>query len=108
MTLWHKLTQCASREYPVSMSGRTTINVSLTPYLEQFVSSRVASGLYQSASEVIREGLRLLQEKETAKAATMGEFRQKIAVGLEQARRGELLDGEEVFRELKKRKLRTR
>ena len=90
------------------MAIRATINVSLTPYLEQFVNSRVTSGLYQSASEVIREGLRLLQEKEAGKAATVDELRKKIAVGLEQARRGELLDGEEVFRELGKRKRRAR
>ena len=90
------------------MAGRTTINVSLTPYLEQFVNSRVTSGLYQSASEVIREGLRLLREKQAGKAATLGVLRKKIAVGLEQARRGELLDGEEVFRELGKRNRRAR
>jgi antitoxin ParD1/3/4 len=40
------------------MPTRTSMNVSLTPELEQFVHSRVASGLYQTASEVVREGLR--------------------------------------------------
>ena len=85
------------------MAGRATINVSLTPHLEQFVNSRVASGRYQSVSEVIREGLRLLEEREAMKEATLGEVRRKIAVGLEQARRGELLDGEQVFRELEER-----
>lgn len=78
------------------MAARTTINVSLTPHLERFVNSRVASGQYPSASEVIREGLRLLEEREEA----LRELRGKIAVGLEQARRGELLDGENVFQEL--------
>lgn len=72
------------------------MNVSLTPELDEFVSSRVRSGRYQSASEVVREGLRLLQDRE----ASLDEVRDKIAVGLEQARRGELLDGAEVFDEL--------
>jgi len=85
------------------MAGRTTVNVSLTPHLEQFVHSRVAGGRYQSVSEVIREGLRLLEEREAMKEATLFELRQKIAVGLKQARSGELLDGEAVFRALEQR-----
>ena len=40
------------------------MNVSLTPELEQYVQEKVSSGLYYSASEVIREGLRLLKERE--------------------------------------------
>jgi antitoxin ParD1/3/4 len=76
------------------------MNISLTPELERFVSSKVASGRYLSASEVIREGLRLLEEREVTKQAALEEVRRKIAVGLEQADRGELFDGEEVFREL--------
>lgn len=40
------------------------MNVSLTPALEQFVNDKVATGLYNSVSEVIREALRLLISKE--------------------------------------------
>lgn len=40
------------------------MNVSLSLPLEEYVSKKVESGLYNSASEVIREALRLLQEKE--------------------------------------------
>lgn len=43
---------------------RTSLNVSLTPELERFVSARVASGRYQTASEVVRAGLRLLEQTE--------------------------------------------
>jgi antitoxin ParD1/3/4 len=85
------------------MANRTTLNISLTPELEQFVSSRVASGRYQSASEVIRQGLRLLQEDETTRQAALERLRNQINLGLEQAKRGELLDGEEVFQELERR-----
>lgn len=45
------------------------MNVSLTPTLEEFVRRKVASGLYNNASEVVREGLRLLVEREAAMAA---------------------------------------
>ncbi len=43
---------------------RTSLNVSLTPELEQFIADRVASGRYQTASEVVRAGLRLLEQSE--------------------------------------------
>lgn len=94
------MTHCATAPILRFMAGRVTLNVSLTPELERFVSSKVASGRYQSASEVIREGLRLLEEREVTKQAALEEVRRKIAIGLEQADRGELFDGEEVFREL--------
>ena len=79
------------------MPTRTSMNVSLTPELEQFVQSRVASGLYQTASEVVREGLRLLEEREQARATALEELRAKIRRGIEQADRGELLEVGEVF-----------
>jgi antitoxin ParD1/3/4 len=82
------------------MANRITLNISLTPQLESFINARVASGRYQSASEVVREGLRLLHEREERRQAALEELRQSIAVGLEEARRGELLDGEQVMEEL--------
>lgn len=43
------------------------MNVSLTPQLEEFVRRKVESGLYNNASEVIREGLRLLVDRDASK-----------------------------------------
>jgi antitoxin ParD1/3/4 len=75
------------------------MNVSLTPELVEFVKSRVGSGRYQSDSEVVRQGLRLLQEHE----ADYSKLKAKIAKGVRQADRGQLIDGEKVFEKLKKR-----
>jgi antitoxin ParD1/3/4 len=83
--------------------ARTTLNISLTPELEEFVTARVSSGRYQSASEVVRQGLRLLQEEEMTRQAHLDRLRSQIDLGLDQARRGELLDGEAVFEELERR-----
>ncbi len=40
------------------------MNVSLTPELEKLVTQKVRTGMYQTASEVVREGLRLLRERD--------------------------------------------
>ena len=66
------------------------MDVSLTPKLEQYVSQKVASGMYHSASEVICEGLRMLQERDEIHHRKLEELRREIAVGIEQADRGEL------------------
>jgi antitoxin ParD1/3/4 len=47
------------------------MNVSLTPELEQFVAGKVESGRYTSASEVVREALRLLEEHDRAKLSSL-------------------------------------
>lgn len=66
------------------------MNVSLTPELEQYVAKKVESGLYQTASEVIREGLRLLKEKDELHQRKLDVLRREIQVGIDQADRGEL------------------
>ena len=58
------------------------MNVSLTPKLVALVEERVRSGRYQSASEVVREALRLLEDVEQVRAARLKELRRDIAVGL--------------------------
>ena len=86
------------------MAVRSTMTISLTPMLQRFVTTRVGSGRYQSASEVVREGLRLLEQQERLRNAEMSTLRRKVAAGLDQARRGELLDGEQVFADLEARR----
>ena len=79
------------------MATRTTLNVSLTPELGRFVANRVRSGKYQSASEVVREALRLLEGRDRTPVASVEELKGAIAVGLEQLRRGESVAGEDFF-----------
>lgn len=59
------------------------MNVSLTPVLEALVKEKVDSGLYSSASEVIRAALRLLSEQEHIREIRLNELRSEINKGLE-------------------------
>ena len=68
------------------------MNVSLTPELEKFVSGKVQSGRYNSASEVVREALRLLEEHDSARAAHLGEFNAELGRRLDALDRGEVVD----------------
>jgi antitoxin ParD1/3/4 len=79
------------------------MNANLGPVLEGFVEELVKSGLYQSQSEVVREGLRLLKEREDLKAQRLEAFRREIRLGIEQAERGEFVDSAQVFREMRRR-----
>lgn len=63
-----------------------SMNVSLPPELEARVRQRVESGMYGSASEVIREALRLFEAYEQVKTAKLGSLRQDIAKGLSDAK----------------------
>jgi antitoxin ParD1/3/4 len=63
-----------------------SLNVSLTPHLEAFVHETVTAGRYQSASEVVRTALRLLEERERQKAATLQWLEQEIQKGLDSGR----------------------
>ena len=80
---------------------RTTVNVSITPELDSFLQSRVKSGRYQTTSEVVREALRLLERYEQKREETLNQLKAKLERGAEQAGRGELIDGDEVFDELR-------
>lgn len=65
------------------------MNVSLTNELENFIDGMVASGMYYSASEVVRDSLRLLKANEDFRATRLAELRKDVLIGYEQAKRGE-------------------
>jgi antitoxin ParD1/3/4 len=58
------------------------MNVNLTPQLEELVRSKVASGLYTSASEVVREALRLMDEQDRLREAKLAQLRSDVRQGL--------------------------
>jgi antitoxin ParD1/3/4 len=59
------------------------MNVNLTPQLEDLVRSKVASGLYTSASEVVRAALRLMEEQDRLREAKLEQLRSEVRRGLE-------------------------
>jgi antitoxin ParD1/3/4 len=79
------------------------MNVSLTPELEKFVSGKVESGRYNSASEVVREALRLLEEHDSARASQLAEFNEELGRRLAALDRGEVVDPVEARARLKRK-----
>lgn len=92
---------CQVRYTSHMAATRTTVNISITPELDAFLQSRVQSGRYQTTSEVVREALRLLERHERERDQAFLELKGKLQRGADQADRGELLDGDQVFDELR-------
>ena len=67
-----------------------TMNISLTAELASFVEREVESGSYTSASELVREGLRLLEWEKEVAAEKRALLKAAVQAGLDQARAGEL------------------
>lgn len=79
------------------------MDVALNADLEKLIIERLKSGEYNSASEVIREGLRLLEAEEELRIVKSRALKRDIAAGLEQLDRGEGVPAESVFAEIKQR-----
>jgi len=82
------------------------MNISLTPELESLVQEKVKSGMYHTASEVVREALRLMQEQDQFRQIKLENLRKEIAVALEQVERGKVYpwDPEKMKKEARARK----
>lgn len=65
------------------------MHVSLTENLEAMVKAKVESGLYNNASEVVREALRLMHKRDAEDQLRYEEFKRQAILGREQAMRGE-------------------
>jgi antitoxin ParD1/3/4 len=79
------------------------MNVNLTPQLEAMIKEKVASGLYSSASEVVREALRLMEEQDRVRAVRLEQLRQDIREGLDSGD-PDAWDPEEIKREGRNRR----
>lgn len=66
------------------------MNISLTKEFEHYVTKKVESGLYHSASEVIRDGLRLMKERDELHQSKLAELRRDIAIAVDQADSGKV------------------
>jgi antitoxin ParD1/3/4 len=74
------------------------MNINLTPQLEEMVREKVVSGLYTSASEVVRDALRLMEERDQLRLARLAQLRLAIQEGLDSGP-GEPWDPEQVILE---------
>jgi antitoxin ParD1/3/4 len=70
-----------------------TRNVVLTDNQETFVGELVAAGRYQNASEVLREGLRLLEDQVQRRQAELADIQAGVIAGFDQVARGEFAEG---------------
>ncbi len=75
------------------------MNISLTPQLEKMVNRKIKSGMYTSASEVIREALRLLNEHDKIRELQIREMKEKVMAGVQQIREGKIsrFDKDEII-----------
>ena len=76
------------------------MNVSLSPRLEALINERVRSGRFTSASEVVREALRLLEDRDELWRLRLAELRALVAAGLDARDDGEVHDGDAVIDEI--------
>ena len=83
------------------------MNINLTPQLEDLVRAKVISGLYNSASEVVREALRLMEREDQVRAVTLEQLRQDIRQGMQSGTAGEL-DIEAIKRRGRQRLIATK
>ena len=79
------------------------MNVSLTEELEQRVEDRVRSGMYGSASEVVREALRLFFRYDEARMREVDDLDRRIGIGLAELDRGLGIPGDEARRRSRSR-----
>ena len=73
------------------------MNVHLTPELEQLVHAKVQSGRYNSASEVVREALRIMEQRDEVRSIQLQELRNRMDRAPAESVRGEGTDGEEFM-----------
>lgn len=67
------------------------MDIFLTSELEQYVAHKVESGVYHSVSEVVRDGLRLLKERDELHQSRLEELRREIQIGIDQADQGRVI-----------------
>jgi antitoxin ParD1/3/4 len=74
--------------------------IQLTPEIEDLIAQQIKTGKYQDDLAVIEEGLRLLAERDRIYRGRFEELKREVMIGVEELRRQEGINAEEVFSEL--------
>ncbi len=77
------------------------MNVSLTPELEKYVHDKVSGGMYTSASEVVRESLRIMHSYEDLQQKRIAELNDAIGIGMKQLQGGQKIEGKVSRKKIK-------
>ena len=78
------------------------MGISLTPELEQLIAAKVSSGYYHSSTEVVREGLRLLAERDDLKQHRVEMLNREIHQGIDAMNAGQVIDGDDAYAQIMK------
>jgi len=76
------------------------MEISLSPELERLIRAKVESGKYASPGDVVGEALRLLHARDLSRQERLAELKRRIAIGVDEAERGDTVDAEEFFDQL--------
>ncbi len=76
------------------------MNVSLTSELEKFIHTKVDSGYFQNASEVVRTALRLMKERDTEREHQLAWLQREVDKDYAEAKAGKLTDAKAVKSEM--------
>jgi len=79
------------------------MNISLTPHLEEMIRAKIATGSYNSASEVVREALRLLEQADQFRVLKLQKLREGIQEGLDSGP-STMFDPQEIKRAAREKK----
>ena len=90
------------------MATGKRVTVKLPSQLGRFAEKAVGAGRYESLDEVVRDGIRLLMDRERERAAAIKALRRKIEEGVKAADAGDVVDADRFFADLARRRRRPR
>jgi antitoxin ParD1/3/4 len=90
------------------MATRRKVTVQLPEQLGRFAADAVTSGRYESLDEVVRDGVRLLMDRERERSAALKALRRKIDEGVKAADAGDVLSSDRFFADLRRRSRKPR
>lgn len=79
------------------------MNISLTSELESYIQEKVSSGLYTSASEVVRESLRMMHHADEMQQQSIAQLNHAIDIGMDQLNAGKKIPASETYNALKQK-----